>query len=84
MGESRGVRPDGFHLIEKDNDAESRDHLFEMIPVVESLKDHEFEQQSKEESRCERQHQGNQKISGERIESNREVRAQHIGRRARG
>src|SRR5262245_47441387 len=49
-----------------------------MIPVVEVAKDHEFKQQSKEESCRERQHQGDEKISDERVESDREIRAQHV------
>src|SRR6185295_3399098 len=71
--------PNGLHrLIKKNDDAESRYHLLEVIAVIEVAEDQEFEQQSENQSRHQSQDQGSQEIAGQRIEGDSEIGAQHV------
>ncbi len=71
--------PDEFHrLIEKDDDAEGRQHLIEMAAVVEMPEDQHLQQQS-ERQRCrQRQRQPQQKAAGHRGKGRRQIGADHV------
>src|SRR5262249_13234494 len=71
--------PDGFHsLIEKNDDAESCDHLLKVVTVIEMTEDQELEKQPENQGCRQSQYQGDQKIAGQRIEGDSKIGAQHV------
>ena len=57
IGRLSGLRPKDLHaLVQEQDDAEGRDHLIEMIAIVEMTEDRKFEQQPEHQRGGEREH----------------------------
>ena len=65
-------------MIEEQNDAERRDHLIEVVAVVEVAEDQKLEQQAEAERGEQRQHQRREEIADQAVEGHGEVGAEHV------
>ena len=58
--------PEQLHaLVQEQDDAEGRDHLVEMVAIIEMAEHRELEQQPEQQRGAEREHQREQEIAGE-------------------
>ena len=74
----RGAPQDLHALVQEQDDAEGRDHLVEMVAVVEMAEDREFEQQPEHQRGAEREHEREEEIAGEGVEHHGEIGAEHV------
>ena len=69
---------DFYTLIQEQDDAKGRDHLFEVVAVIEMPEHRELEQQPEGERGRQREDQREQEVAGQSVEHYREVGAQHV------
>ena len=65
-------------MIDEKDDAEGCDDVVEVISAVEMSKHHEFEQEPAQQGGAKRQDERCEEASGDRVESNREIGAEHV------
>ena len=71
--------PEQLHaLVQEQDDAEGRDHLVEMVAVIEVAEDRELEDEPEQQRGAKREHQREQEIAGEAVEHHGEIGAEHV------
>ncbi len=65
-------------MIQEQDNAEGRDHLVEMIAVIEMAEHREFQQQSECERGGESEDQCKEKVASESVEHHRQIGAEHV------